>query len=73
MDPVSYDFTNNFGKMLLFVSLFTHLLETGGMARYAIHGIVSCLVTSVAKVSERWKHSIQQHRCYNKYITIFEL
>ena len=39
------------------------------------HGIVGCLATSVAKVPERWKHSIKQHRCYNKYVTvtIFEL
>ena len=43
------------------------------MARHVIHGIVGCLATSVAKVPERWKHSIKLHRCYNKYITIFEL
>ena len=30
MDPVSYDFTNNFGKMPLLVALLTHLLATGG-------------------------------------------
>ena len=43
------------------------------MARHVIHGIVGCLATSLAKVPERWKHIIKQHRCYNKYITIFEL
>ena len=43
------------------------------MARHVIHGIVGCLATSVAKVPERWKHSIKQHKCYNEYITIFEL
>ena len=30
MDPVSYDFTNNFEKMPLLVALLTHLLATGG-------------------------------------------
>ena len=30
MDPVSYDFTNNFGKMPLLVALLTHLLAAGG-------------------------------------------
>ena len=30
MDPVSYDFTNNFGKMPLSMALLTHLLATGG-------------------------------------------
>ena len=43
------------------------------MVRHVIHGIVGCLATSVAKVPERLKHSIKQHVCYNKYITIFEL
>ena len=43
------------------------------MARHVIHGIVGCLATSVAKVPERWKHSIKLHGCYNEYITIFEL
>ena len=43
------------------------------MDRHVLHGIVGCLATSVAKVPEWWKHSIKQHRCYNKYITIFEL
>ena len=43
------------------------------MARHVIHGIVCCLATSVAKVPERWKHSIKQQRCYNKYITVFKL
>ena len=43
------------------------------MARHVIHGIFSCLATIVAKVPERWKHNIKQHRCYNNYITIFEL
>ena len=73
MDPVSYDFTNNFGKIPLLVALLTHLLPKGGMARRLIHGIVGCLATSVAKEPERWKYSIKQHKCYNKnYITIFE-
>ena len=40
------------------------------MASYVLHGIVGCLATSVAKVPEIWKHSIKQHRSYNKYITI---
>ena len=44
MDPVSFDFTNNFGKMHLLVALLTHLLTTGGTARHVIHGIVGCLV-----------------------------
>ena len=43
------------------------------MARHVIHGIVGCLATSVAKVPEKGKHDIKLHRCYNKYITIFEL
>ena len=30
MDPVSYAFTNNFGKMPFLVALLTHLLATGG-------------------------------------------
>ena len=30
MDPVSYDLTNNFGKMPLLVVLLTYLLATGG-------------------------------------------
>ena len=30
MDPVSYDFTKNLGKMPLTVALSTHLLATGG-------------------------------------------
>ena len=30
MDPASYEFTNNFGKMLLLVALLLHLLATGG-------------------------------------------
>ena len=30
MDPISYNFTNNFGKMPLLVALLTHLLATGG-------------------------------------------
>ena len=30
MDPVSYDFTENFGKMPLLVAFLTHLLKTGG-------------------------------------------
>ena len=42
------------------------------MARHFKHGIIGSLATSVAKVPERWKHSIKQHRCYNKYITIFD-
>ena len=29
MDPVSYDFTNDFGKMPYLVALLTHLLTTG--------------------------------------------
>ena len=72
MDLVSNDFTNNFGNMPLLVVFVTHLLATGEMARHVIHGIVSCLATSVAKVSERRKHSIKQNRCYNEYITILE-
>ena len=40
---------------------------------YIIHGIVGCLATIVAKVPRRLKHSIKLHRCYNKYVTIFEL
>ena len=43
------------------------------MARHVMHGIVGCLATSVAKVPERWRHSIKQHRCYNNYITLSEL
>ena len=43
------------------------------MARHVVHGIVGCLATGVAKVPDRWKHSIKQNICYNKYITIFEL
>ena len=38
------------------------------MARHVIHGIVGCLATSVAKVPDRWKHSIKQHICCNKYV-----
>ena len=53
--------------------LLTHLVAIGGMARHVIHGIVGYLATSVAKVPERWKHIIMLHRCYNKYITLFEL
>ena len=30
MDPVIFDFTNNFGNMPLLVVLLTHLLATGG-------------------------------------------
>ena len=71
MDPVSYDFTNKNGKMSLLVALLTHLLATGEMAQHVIYGFDGCLATSVAKVPERWKHSIKQHRCYNN--TIFEL
>ena len=71
IDPVSDYFTKNFRKSPLLVVLLTHLLAE--MARHVIHGIVGCLATCVAKVPERWKHSIKQHRCYNKYITIFEL
>ena len=74
MDPVSYDFINNFQKMPLTVALLTHLLATGGDgARHALHGIIGCLATSVAKVPERWKHSIKKHRYCNKYIIIFEI
>ena len=73
MDPVSHDFTNNFGKMPLLVAVLTHLLATGGDGRKCLHGIVGCLATSVAKVPDRWKHIIKQHNCCNKYITIFEL
>ena len=73
MDPFSYDCTDNFGKIPLLLTLLTHLLAIGGMSRHVIHGIVGCLATSVAKVLGRWKHSIKLHRCYNKYIIIFEL
>ena len=73
MVPVSYDCTNNFGKMPLLVALLMHSLAMGEMARHVIHGIVGCLATSVAKVPERWKHSIKLHRSYNRYKTIFEL
>ena len=66
MDPVSNDFTNNFGKMTLLVVLLTHILAKGGDDQ-------TCYTTSVVNVPERWKHSIKLHRCYNKYITIFEL
>ena len=62
MDPVSYDFTNNFGNMPLLVTLLTHSLATGGggaMAKHVIHDIAGCLATSVANVTERWKHSIK--------------
>ena len=71
MDPVSYDLTNNFEKMPLLMALLTHLLATGrdGQTCYTWH--VGCLATSVAKKPERWKYSIKQHICYNKYITIF--
>ena len=61
--------------MPLLVALLNAFLATGEMARHVIHGIVGCLAISVAKVPERWKHSIKQHIhvCYNKYINIFEL
>ena len=69
MDPVSYDCTNNFGKMPLLVALLTHKLAIGGDGQTcytSLHGIVGCLATSVAKVPERWKHSIKLYICYNK-------
>ena len=72
-DLVSYDFTNNFGKMPLLVVLLKHLLATGGDGQTCYTWYRWFLATSVAKVPERWKHSIKQHRCYNKYITIFDL
>ena len=64
MDPVSYDCTNNFGKMPLLEALLMHSLAIGEMARHVIHGIIGCLATSVAKVPERWKHSIKLYICY---------
>ena len=73
MDPVNYISLIILEKIPLLVALLTHLPATGEMARRHIHGIVGCLATSVAKVPERWKHSIKQQRCYNKYITTFEL
>ena len=44
MDPVSYDFTKNFGKMPLLVALLTHLLATEGDGQtcYTMHDIVGC-------------------------------
>ena len=65
MDPVRYDFTNNFGeKMPLLVALLKHLLAKGEIARHVIHGIFGCLATGVAKVPERLKNSIKEHICY---------
>ena len=54
-DPVSYDFTNNFENMPLLVALLMHIVTTGGGgdSHTCTHGIVGCLATSVAKVSER--------------------
>ena len=54
------------------MALLTHLLATGEMTRHVIHSIFGCLATGVAKVQDKWKHSTKQHRCCNKYITIFE-
>ena len=71
MDPVSYDFTNNFGKMPQLVALLRIYLQQGEMARNVIHCIVGCLATSVANVPERWIQSIKQYKCHNKYITTF--
>ena len=44
MDPVSYDFTSNFGKMSLLVPLLMYLLTTGEIAKHVIHGIQGILL-----------------------------
>ena len=59
--------------IILEKAFLSGVLTQGEMARHVIHGIVGCLATSVVKVPEKWKHIIKQHRCYNKYISIFEL
>ena len=68
MDPDSYDFTNNFGKNVFVSGVLT---QQGSTVKYVLHGIVGCLATSIAKEPESWKHSIMQHRCYNKYCYVF--
>ena len=72
MNPVNYDFTNNFEKKMSFISGAFNALTNKGRWPVMLY-MVSLVATSVAKAPERWKHNIKQYRCYNKYITIFGL
>ena len=63
MDPVSYDFTNDFEKNVFVSGAFRGDDQT----YYTWYR----WLLSVAKVPDRWKHIIKQYGYYNKYVTVF--